>query len=292
MSQVFDYPLISEINQDQIDIYDQSYSINSNTLVSYTERKKFLIDLKFLVSLNIKDGLYDCMYIDSSKDMKQIEFLSGLFPNIIFNCYNISIQDVNNRRNVIFFKKEPSLEEFKNKMVSNRTQILISWISKSSLEVQKELLNSGLFQAASLKFPLDNLPKSYEYISGKLIYNIWDTKTSKECRIYTYEPSIMKEYNIDIISKNIENHNIVRSYYRYENPIDPSEEYINPDELLNDFDSCYEVMIISSYLFNIINENDLTKETIYKFSNLLTKSLNSSQVFISLNTLRKKQNGQ
>ena len=298
----FDFPSVIEININKDKTFIDKFTEEINEVkkvnniqksVNFTDRKKLLMDIYFLTNFIEEPDCY-CMYMDASSNMKHMDFLSGIFPNIKFLIFNPLIINYKNSEKITYFKTEFSLEEF-NKISTSKNKLLISWVKKNLFENHKKLINSGNFIGTSSVFSInENLlktQKTLEYPEGKLVYNIWDNKNLFDCRFFTFtlNPSNIT-YDLAKIKIMIEYHNLfTREYQTFKNILDLSKENINPPELLNDFDSLYEIMIIYSFLdsiFDLINEN-----TIIEFSNLITKSLNvNNKIFLSLKSLREKEN--
>ena len=165
-----------------------------------------------------------------------------------------------------------------------------------------------------LPYPIKGLPEKYNYYEGDLYLQPWNVANSTECRLIPKKPyNLGYLYDAVRIEQQMFYHNVkVRTDLRkYRNPFIGTEEErisyipglfgdvstlnrstgsvrrkeenhpVDPPELLNDYDSTYEAIVLREYLTAFFPDKFNTKESIEKevilSSRKITKSLGDSK---------------
>jgi len=177
-----------------------------------------------------------------------------------------------NENNIFFVSDIRTADYTKAKDLNeNESQIL------EDMKLQREWVEIIKPIKSQLKFRLpyfgDLRPKEVEYFNGILYRQPYCPQTSTETRLVLISPDFKyKTYFCEKYQSQMFYHNIVvRESHKYEN------EFIDGEELINDWDSCCEVSIWSDYLKN--RGKEITKEEILKLSQNATKLLTEGRKY-------------
>ena len=117
-------------------------------------------------------------------------------------------------------------------------------------------------------------PKHVEYLDGWIFKQAWAPQTSTETRLVPYGD--VKIYDGLKYEAQMFYHNTqIRENNVYNNPITHDLSPINPPELLNDFDSTLECMILMDYYMKY--GEPISIDAIANLSNLITVKINEGK---------------
>lgn len=138
------------------------------------------------------------------------------------------------------------------------------------------------------KLPTYPNPEIVEYLDGYIFIQPWCSSTSTESRLVPKRNEKGEFYsvgwNITEYEEIFSYHNNVEREKNWLNPFTQEKEPIRTPELLNDYDSTLEAIIIREYLVKFSGVNDL--EDVAGYSDFITENLGEIRKPKSLNGLR------
>lgn len=175
-------------------------------------------------------------------------------------------------KNVFFVSDIRTADYTKAKDLNeNENQILEDMkLQKEWVEIIKPIKSQLKFR---LPYPGDLRPNQIDYFSGILYRQCFAPQTSTETRLvltssnFKYQTYSCEKYQSQMFYHNV----IVRENTNYEN------DFVDGKELVNDWDSCCEVLIWSDYLKN--RGKEINKENILKLSENATKLLTKGRKY-------------
>lgn len=141
-----------------------------------------------------------------------------------------------------------------------------------------------------LPWPLEGRDFNVMYLAGTVFWQIWAQQASTETRLvpkkknnkYYQDSWSVKEYEELCFYHN----NTTRETKRFLDPLTMKDQDIDPPELLDDFDSCAEILVLQKYLEKIENP----KTDVLELSTFITWGLNKfGEIEITLNKRRKEE---
>lgn len=146
------------------------------------------------------------------------------------------------------------------------------------MELQKRWYNIIQPVQGHLKFRLPyatkNMPTQIEYFDGYVFKQPWAPQTSTETRLVPYKT--MRKWDIVKYESQMFYHNIVvREQHKYLNPVTQTGTPVVPPELLNDYDSVAETVILMDYLKR--KGLEVTVDKIMSLSQKITTQLNDGK---------------
>lgn len=215
------------------------------------------------------------------------------------------IRTVNPRKIERSLLVESGINEFTpfDKPIGDKN-IIKNAIEKARVVVEDQVWGDNLMQQqwvltmnpehALLKFrlpyPIDNVDRYVTYLDGTVYWQCWQPQSSTETRLKPsknnngqYE---FREWSITDYEERCFYHNsITREKSAYLNPFTNDRTFIDPPELLDDFDSTLEAFILAMY-FDRRGTNNV-KNSVINLSRFITKSLTKTyKRKISLSMLR------
>ena len=135
-----------------------------------------------------------------------------------------------------------------------------------------------------LPYPLDGKDVKVQYLRGVVYWQVWAPQTSTETRLKPVRNAKgvydISEWSILEYEQWSFHHNsIVREQWRYKNIFNGTDQLIDSPELLNDFDSTAEAMILKLYLEKTgIRDPVQLYQRVKQLTTLTTVALNHNRV--------------
>lgn len=272
--------------------------------ISWGQRKLLLSLVSFLskyLDKNIKNPVV--VYAGAAPGIN-IGIAAKLFPNITWHLYDpakFKLKTDLTRKIIVYPKKfTDQIAEYWSKhnniyfisdirtadytklkdLNENEQQILGDMeMQKRWVEIIRPLCSQLKFR---LPYDIPGMPDQIEYLDGVIYKTPWSPQTSTETRLVVTNlgvnsPFAYRTYSCQKYQSQLFHHNvIVRETYKFEN------DCMDPPELLDEFDSCCEVLIWKDYLNYLgssVSEaglNSPTSENVIQLSrqatDLLTKN--------------------
>lgn len=129
----------------------------------------------------------------------------------------------------------------------------------------ERLINQGVFS------------QNQVYLDGIVIFQPWVGETSTETRLIPMlgkdNKYLTKNWDIKVYERQLAYHNgVTRIVNRYNNPFDKRLTNVVPGELLNDYDSSFEVYVYILYIFQIAKKNVSQNQVAY-LANFVTDNI-------------------
>jgi Poly A polymerase regulatory subunit len=175
-------------------------------------------------------------------------------------------------KNVFFVSDIRTADYTKAKDLNeNESQILEDMrLQKEWVEIIKPIKTQLKFR---LPYPGGSRPNEIEYFTGILYRQVFAPQTSTETRLVLTSPEFKYQtYSCEKYQSQMFYHNvIVRETFEYEN------DFVDGKELVNDWDSCCEVLIWLDYLKN--RKKDISKKKVLELSENATKLLTKGRKY-------------
>lgn len=279
--------------------------------VCWGQRKLLLNEILFFtdfrdIFVKVKNPVI--LYIGAAPGI-HIPMLSEMFTDLSFHLYDpaefkIKESDKIKIHREIFTVKHAEVWGRYNEKANNVFLISdirsVGYEGKEKNKYEQEVWGDMLLQKkiveiinpvmSMLKF---RLPYVYEnqkiepitYLDGILYKQCWARRLSTETRLISQRPYKTKKYDPTKYQDQMFYFNMnVRSKMTFLNPISDTE-YINPPDLLNDFDSTFEAYILKLYF--MATTGFYEPELVIAMSDLITKTLGHGK--ITLNELRQER---
>jgi len=279
------------LNEDDTEETYRRRNDEEKKAVSWGQRKLLMALLNFILNLDIKNLVI--VYAGAAPGVN-IGIVADLFPNIVWHLYDpakFSLKTDLKRKILIYNKKftDETAKYWANKdvvfisdirtadytkaenLTENENQIL------TDMEMQKRWVEIIKPIRTQLKFRLsytgDGRKEEMEYFDGLIYKQCWAPNTSSETRLVLTDSEFKyKTYNCKKYESQMFYHNVhIREENRYENDV------VDGEELINDWDSCYEVEIWKKYLKFIGKE--INRENIIELSKNATKLLTKDRKY-------------
>lgn len=278
--------------------------------VHWGQRKLLLGEIAFLTLYWDEKRLPNptVVYVGASPGT-HIPFLSQLFPTITFHLYDPLPFNFSESNRLILYPRHFTDDDARRWSHFNDEVLLISDIRSSdytqlTTEENEKMIDTDMTTQknwylimkpvkALLKFRLPysypTAPRTVSYLAGDLLLQPWGPQTTTETRLI---PKSTDEIDWDIVkyeSQMFYHNTVSREQCFYFNPLTshPAKKRkpVDPPELLNDYDSVAEAVILKAYLNKIGWNNDLEREVI-KLSREITRTLHPKK---TLKFLRQSQ---
>jgi hypothetical protein len=288
--------------------------------VHWGQRKLMMSEIQFINlfwnSQNVPNPIF--VYAGAAPG-KHIIMLSQMFPQITFHLYDpaefskglhdgkkiftyqqlFTDEDAQrwSGRNDVFFVSDIRTADY-TKMGEQENEQAVD----SDMQMQQRWLQIINPVQAMLKFRLpypDRWPSTtYNYLFGYVMKQIWAPQTSTETRLIPIRNEqgqwIATEWDIKAYEERLFYHNtIIREKILFLDPITLQKNPLDPPELLNDFDSMAEALILRDYLYKIADPRTqdpiMLRDAVVELSRLLTLSINRGkrrEHWFTLNGLR------
>ena len=221
-----------------------------------------------------------------------IEIISQLYPEIEFHLYypsrfNIKptdkikiyntyftdevAQSWSNRNDVYFISDVRTVEITKDTDLDVHEAIIVD-----NMNMQMRWYNIIKPVYAQLKFRLPftggNRPKKLNYLYGYIFKQPWAPEQSIETRLVPLPNGGNIEWDTEKYQNQMFYHNtVIRPSAKYYNPFNHTANHIDGNELLNDWDSTAEAVIIAAYLKK--RAGKYTEDQVKAISRLFTDKL-------------------
>jgi hypothetical protein len=191
----------------------------------------------------------------------------------------------NNNAQKLFNKPYDNLtppEALKVEEVTNNT---VSDFVKDDMDFQNSWIRIMQPEASYLKFRLpytDGVTETFtQYPGGHIFFQPWVGQTSTECRLLCFPPYDLVTYSDLQHERVMSYHNLRREtlnlfvnlFDASPNPQDPGVNLNNEPELINDFDSTYEVYILFCYFYLYKDLRDNYQDEVLSLSRRITLKL-------------------
>ena len=222
-----------------------------------------------------------------------ISIVSMLYPEIEFHLYDPSpfkikasdkihlhqeyftddiAREWSGRDDVYFASDIRTLSMTKNQDLDDHEKIIVD-----NMNMQMNWYNiiKPVFGQLKFRLPFEggNRPKKLNYLYGYIFKQPWATKISIETRLVPLPEKGLVSWDTAKYQNQMFYHNtMIRSKVKYLNVIDKTTNPIDDPELLNDWDSMTEAMIIASYLSK--RTGTYTLEQVKSISRLFTTKIN------------------
>jgi hypothetical protein len=306
-----------EDDDPQESYYEGFYKGTNVTLSPYWGQRKLLMTELFLL-LNYTN--YDHLVYAGAAPGNHIPYLANIFPEITFHLFDPKDMSIPPWPNTIFYKELFTDEwAYRFRTVSDQC-IFVSDIrnTKYNREEDVETMNNIVIEDMELQrkwveiirprvfmlkfrlpFPAEILSegtskkyqeRTVQYLDGKILKQPYIGPASSETRLIGTEIKY-RDYSIVKYQDQMFYHNKNIRLGHFSNPIS-GDEPLWPPELLNDYDSTFEIYVIMQLLDRLGKE--ITKANIIEISQDVTDSLNNNDVQIkfhkSLSSMRNTTN--
>ncbi|MEM2986517.1 MAG: hypothetical protein QXV60_00250 [Nitrososphaerota archaeon] len=292
------------LNTDAKRLEYREISQEETRLIHWGQRKLLLSEIEFFTLFWNENQVPNpiCVYAGAAPGI-HIPILSSLFPSFVFHLYdkeefkiqetdrikifkeyftNEKAKEYSNRRDVFFISdiRRTGLKELKTEVEKEKAKELnekMSWEDKLLQQNWVLLMNPiHALLKFRLPYPLDRKDKKERYLRGVVLWQPWN-RLSGETRLV---PMKNKDYEYEVgdwSTLEYEQwcfyHNIVeRQQNFYKNIFTNTNEPIDGQELLNDFDSILEAYILKLYFTKI----GLSANEIYQHVKNLSRVISSN----------------
>lgn len=266
-------------------VADDELDTDLNLVVDWSERKTLINIIYFLTRFWNPVEINDPEFVYIGPTIESIAILEEMFPNFKFHYYFSNSTLESKSKNVIIYNVPIEEQDIEQWLSKSRRKKLFMYFNYD-INLQKDLYLQIEPLYANLSFDLSLLDgDNVEYLDGVLVKQPWDSLNSQEYRLITNTKNT-KSYDLNDHIRNLMYHNlIVRQQYIYTQPfLDSKLKYIGQsnDELINDFDSNYEILVLKFYLVKYRLEKSWTN--VKTLSSYITNSLDPK---LNLNQRRK-----
>jgi len=278
--------------------------------VHWGQRKLFIGELQFLTLFwNPQEVPSPIVVYAGAAPGIHIPFLSSLFPQMTFHLYDPAsfLMDQHNER-IHLYNRKFDVSEAK-RWAGRKDVFFISDIRTADYKIMSPEQNEAAIiedmqnQAcwykiikpvhALLKFRLPypglGQPSKFKYLDGYIFKQVWAPQTTTETRLVPFGDNEV-EYDILKYESQMFYHNTqIREQTSFLNPITSQAEPIAKPNLLNDFDSCAEAIILLDYLKKMNGFGNTSM--ISALSNRITQEMNRHKKtdIYTLETLRQNE---
>jgi hypothetical protein len=280
----------------------------SNLSVQWGQRKLLLVELFLL--LNYYAEMFKevknvhLVYVGAGPGI-HIPFITEIFKEITFHLYDTKFSFDPFPNTVLyrkFFDEEEALKwrdncsiflsDIRNpkfhKVDDTHMKEMEKFVAED-MNKQKEWVEIIRPKLFMLKFRLPyyfeelNI-ETIEYLDGKILKQPYAKRVSTETRLIGTEIKY-REYNVKKYESQMFFHNKwIRTEYKFENPFSGIEP-LWPPELLNDYDSVYEILVLEKLLRRLGKE--VNETNIKKLSRMITFHLNQGKEMRKWRTLKR-----
>lgn len=272
---------------------------DEKTSISWGQRKLLLTLVSFLsnhLNKNVKNPVF--VYAGAAPGIN-IGIASKLFPQITWHLYDpakFKLKTDLDKKIIVYQKRftDETAKYWGQKQQKNGNIYFISDIrtadytkTKDLNDNEKQILQDMELQKrwveiirpckSHLKFRLPytipNLPNEVNYFDGIIYKQSFAPQTTTETRLVLTSPNFnYKTYSCEKYQSQMFYHNtVIRENNKYQN------DFMDPPELLDDYDCCCEISIWKDYLIYL--EKEITKEEILKLSRDATKLLTQGRKY-------------
>jgi hypothetical protein len=267
------------------------------TSISWGQRKLLLSLVSFLSKHLDKDIKNPRVIYAGASPGIGIGIAAKLFPNVTFHLYDPAPFQIKTKDKVILYRKKFTNEIaqfWAEKQKQDNNILFISDIRTADYTKAKDLEDNEnqIMQDMQLQktwveiikpcktqlkfrlpYTLPGFPNEVEYFDGLIYLQCFCPQTSTETRLVLESPNLVyKKYSCEKYQSQLFYHNIViREKNKYIN------EYQDPPEILDDYDSCCEISIWKDYLTYINKE--INKDNIIELSRNATKFLTAGRKY-------------
>ncbi|CAF0767591.1 unnamed protein product [Adineta steineri] len=242
-----------------------------NTTEYWETRKILLSEIEFLTEFSSKENNF-VIYVGAAPGI-HLNYLTSLFSYmkfILFDQENFLI----NETNQIQIKSEHFSDKLAEEYCKKYENILFICNIKTSRnenDLDKHMNNQMKWYqilkpyASLLTFSLPHHhQRTYEYLNGEILFDLWSSKQSIQCRLIVERNAKIIQYNISEFENSIKYfHNRTRTMF-YENDLD----HIETEGLDHCYDCRAEIFILKNYFIQIkqINDEKQLKKSIAQLS--------------------------
>jgi len=289
------------------------------TAVHWGQRKLFLNELLFLTLFASKVKNPIVLYVGAAPG-KHIPFIASLFPMIEWHLYDPAVFTINISKNIHIYqdyftnktaeewsKKKDHLDE--TKLLNQRILFISDIRSADPLKVGsknfEEVVSRDMKMQQDwylivnpaygilkfrLPYPTETL-KISKYLFGYVFKQPWAPQTSTETRLIPMrdEKGNFKTVDWDLLNyeQQLFHFNTeIREKVKYSNILTNNPSYTEK-ELIDDYDSGFEIIAWQMYLKSIGGEKSVTSANVISMSNLLTSKINDRKPKNEWDTLKK-----
>jgi cap2 methyltransferase len=267
---------------------------NEKTSVHWGQRKLLISEIQFFtLFVNEKVIPNPIIVYAGAAPAIHTDFLSQLFPNFVFHLYDPAVfSNVIYNNPKIFIYNQFFTDMDAQKWANRNDVYFISDIRTAdyrklnTIELEENISNDMQLQlnwyniikpiSALLKFRLPWPDRwstdTYKYLPGYIFKQVWAPQSSTEGRLVPTSNDFI-EYKIKQYEESMFYFNsVVREQFKYLDPLnDEITIGLDPPELINDYDSTAEEIILRDYL---IKYSLNSKENIIFLSRKITEILN------------------
>jgi len=277
------------------------------------QRKLLMTELFLLLNFYPKiceeTGEKHLVYVGAGPG-NHIPFITEVFKEITFHLYDLKFS-FNPFPNTVFYRK--FFDDQEAYKWTGKTCIFLSDIRNPEFKkesiymetmerlVEEDMINQKRWveiirpKLFMLKFRLpyyfgEGITKeTFDYLDGQILKQPYAKTSSTETRLIGTQNDIKdKEYDIKKYEEQMFFHNRrIRVEYKFENPFTGFEP-LWPSELLDDYDSVYEILVLKKLLERLGEE--VNERNIKRASRMITIYLNQGKEVKKWNTITKKRN--
>lgn len=237
------------------------------TSLAFGQRKLCLTVLQFLTNYYDPNQPGVILYCGASPG-NNIQIIADLFPELEFHLYDPAPFKIKASERIKLYNqyftdsdavKWSTIPNYFISDIRTADYTKAKDLDENEEQIIKDMIDQMRWYniikpiKAYLKFRLPytggNRPLSIKYLDGLLFKQVFAPETSTETRLVPHGPNITKVWDCLKYQSQMFHHNaIIRESVKYLNPLNNLEEPIDFPELLNDYDSVCEIMILSKYL--------------------------------------------